>query len=51
MHSKGTSVGLETQDVVAYFLEMSKDLSVGEMLGGLLCHVNVNIHYIILSTM
>jgi len=36
MQSKDTSAGVETQDVVACFLGMSKDLGVGDILGGLL---------------
>jgi hypothetical protein len=36
MHNKDTSTGVETRDVVAHLFETSKDLSVEEMLGGLL---------------
>ena len=36
MHSKDTYARVEIQDIVAHFLKTSKDLSVGEMLGGLL---------------
>jgi hypothetical protein len=43
MHSKDISVGVETQDIVAYLLGMRKGLSVGKMLGGLL--VPCNIHH------
>jgi hypothetical protein len=36
MHNKDTSARVEIQDVVAHLLGTSKELSVGEMLGGLL---------------
>jgi hypothetical protein len=36
MHNKDTSTRVDIQDIVAHFLGASKELSVGEIFGGLL---------------